>query len=389
MILKKVVYLGGDIAQISTISDLVQSGYQVILVDNKKTAPGRKKTTHFLQNNCEDGEAIFKSLLNLNIAFDDVYIYPSSERFLATARFLSYALHKKCSEQYLLYANKIRSKQFLNSLSIPSLPFELIPHDIEGICEKFPYPSVAKRAFGWGGRSVQLINNKSDLIAYIYNNELGQHNPGILERFLDSPEITAGGVLVNNSYTPLVEYQTLSKHDSFELEYLMLNHELAEQYNIAHSMVAKIMKTLRLEGQFLAANFFADRSVWLLEFGPVISHIYANLIKIINKNTPLKLILDFLNGMPKIESDKFGCWGSKVLYTQNDDTVFENFNISHQAKKIRGYRGCHVLRPRGYHLDQAYGPNTPIVVISAVGRNLTDTQNVLDEVSELVRILKK
>ena len=120
----------------------------------------------------------------------------------------------------------------------------MITNNQAEISEKMQYPSVAKLALDWGGRSVRLINDKSDLISYISDKGSDKQNPCIVEHFSDALEVTVGGVLVNNLYTPLVAYQTLSKNNSFELEYLLLNNDLEEQYKIAHTMVAIIMKSL-------------------------------------------------------------------------------------------------------------------------------------------------
>ena len=131
------------------------------------------------------------------------------------------------------------------------------------------------------------------------------------------------------------------------------------------------------------------KSVWLSEFGPVISHLFSNLNRIMGGNSPLKQIINAINGVSSGQSKKSECWGSKILYTQNDDSTLEKLDISDHAKKVTGYKGCSFLRDKGYRFDPVNGSHTQLAALSAVGQTMNDTRKILDEVSECVRILKK
>ena len=89
-----ILFLGGDLTQVSTIKDLSNSGYKVIVVDQNPEAPGRRYAEYFFNHSCEDRYQIYQSIIATGMSLRNIFVYPSSERFLTTAAYLQITLKK-------------------------------------------------------------------------------------------------------------------------------------------------------------------------------------------------------------------------------------------------------------------------------------------------------
>ena len=277
----------------------------------------------------------------------------------------------------------------MRALSIPYPEYQVLTGGIEEITRPIEYPVIAKRSLDWGGSNIRLINNKAMLKEYI--SELGdvKSNPVVLEEYFDSSEITVGGVLKNGRYSPVVEYQTIAKDNSFELNYLFTNPDLKDHFAKAHAIMARLLEELNLPTPFLAGNFFVCDSPVMLEFGPVISHIYSNLLSLFKHQSPLKTVIDNLNGQQLSQIPVDGFFGTKIIYTRNDGQIFQEIKLHRSIKEISGFKGAVCFRDKGFPCDRSGSENIQVAAVFAVGCDIAHTKTVLDRASEAVTVCKK
>ena len=333
----KTIYLGTSVLDRQPIKDLVQLGFFVFGTDINPNSLGKDAPSRFINIDSTDSHALRKRLFQLSAIDCSTFVYPSSERFIASSFDLNALINPEFirhRNSYLIFQDKSLQKRLFKDLHIPSPnSFEVI-NIISSLDQSMSFPLIAKPMDGWASRGVSLINDQRELTSYLREYNPSNFKPILLEEYCGDGELTVGGVLKSGQYIPLFDYETIPHLPSFQVGHLIVSNNSTSFVELAHQYLSQILVHLGLENIPISANYIIKDSPLLLEITPTISLSFANLCINHLHYSPITLLHSIVFDIEYPEP----CWqnqfvGLKQLFPDSEHSnILSNQKIDHVSQ---------------------------------------------------------
>lgn len=217
--MKKVLILGVSAVQYEAIKALNSLGYETFAVAMKKDGPGADEAKHFEEINILDVPKLEEYIASNNI--DAVYS-TGSDMAMPIVSKLSEKLnlpHFVSEETALICNNKNLMRETLGKDFLGNVPFQILENVDEKLELDFPF--IMKPTDSQGQRGVELIQNYQEFTNKFETiKNYTRSGLVIIEKYIDGPEISVNGYVVNGE----IKYLVSSDRETWP-EYIGLIHK--------------------------------------------------------------------------------------------------------------------------------------------------------------------
>lgn len=199
---KKVLILGVASVQMDAVQQLKQMGCEVFTIAMKKDGPAADLADHFDIINILDEDGIIEHIKKNSIEF----IYSTgSDLAMPIACKISEKLnlpHFVSSNTAYICNHKNIMRETLTKKCIGNIPYQVM-EEIEEVT--IGYPAILKPSDSQGQRGIFVINSQKELEKYFEKaKQFSREKKVIVEKFIDGPEISVNGYMVNGKLRYLV-----------------------------------------------------------------------------------------------------------------------------------------------------------------------------------------